>query len=110
MDNNENKTLGIDITPEKASGSYSNLALIAHSHSEFIIDFASVLPGLPKAQVQSRVIMAPEHAKRLMFALQENISKYESHFGEIDLNGSNPRPRGTFNFNDFNKGGGDNRS
>ena len=65
--------------------SYSNLAIISHSRSEFILDFAATLPGLPKALIGDRIIMSPEHAKRLLGALTENIRKYESQFGEIRL-------------------------
>lgn len=83
-DNNQNQ-LQIELKPEQAGGTYSNLAILTHSASEFILDFASVLPGLSKALVQSRVIMAPEHAKRLLFALQDNVQKYEAQFGQIKL-------------------------
>ena len=89
MDNNKEKPqqnqLTIELKPEIARGIYSNLAIISHSHSEFIIDFASNLPGFPKAEIGSRIIMTPEHAKRLLGALSENIRKYESQFGEIRL-------------------------
>ena len=75
----------MNLKPEIASGEYSNFALISHSHSDFVIDFARVLPGMPKPEVCSRVILAPEHAKRLLGALQENIYKYEQEFGKIEL-------------------------
>ena len=77
--------LQIDITPEMAQGVYSNFAIISHSHAEFIVDLASTLPGTSKSQVVSRVIMAPEHAKRLAMALQENVMRYEQEFGKIQL-------------------------
>ena len=77
--------LQIELTPEKAQGEYANFAIITHSSSEFIVDFARMLPGLPKAQVRSRVILAPEHAKRLLGALQENIMRYERQFGQIKM-------------------------
>lgn len=77
--------LQIELTPEVAGGIYSNLAMIAHGNTEFILDFISMLPGLPKAQVKSRIVMAPEHAKRLLYALQENIARYEQTFGQIEL-------------------------
>jgi len=77
--------LQIELVPEKAQGEYANLAIITHSSSEFIVDFARMLPGLPKAQVCSRVIMAPEHAKRLLGALQENIMRYENTYGTIKM-------------------------
>ena len=67
----------------KNLGNYSNLAIIAHSTSEFIIDFAAVMPAVPKAKVKSRVILTPEHAKRLLMSLQENIVRYESVHGQI---------------------------
>ena len=83
----------IDVKPEVAKGSYSNLAIITHSHTEFILDFASMLPGLAKPEVHNRIIMNPEHAKRLLLALQDNISKYESQNGMISLGGE---PKATF--------------
>ena len=84
---NENKQHGIDVEldAEVAQGHYSNLAIISHSTSEFIIDFAAVLPGLPKAKVKSRIILTPEHAKRLLLSLQENIARYETNVGRIEL-------------------------
>lgn len=84
---NENKQHGIDIEldAEVAQGHYSNLAIIAHSTSEFILDFAAILPGLPKAKVKSRIILTPEHAKRLLMSLQENVARYESNVGRIEL-------------------------
>lgn len=84
-ENKNQQQLQLNLRPEIALGQYSNLALISHSHSDFVLDFARMLPGLPKAEVCSRVIMAPEHAKRLLGALQENIYKYEQKFGKIDL-------------------------
>ena len=86
--------------PAVAGGIYSNLAIISHSHSEFIIDFAAVLPGLPGPKVESRILMTPEHAKRLLNALAENIGKYENQYGKIEI--VNQQPRGTFNLADFN--------
>ena len=68
-----------------AQGTYANLAVITHSSSEFIVDFVRVMPGLPKAGVKSRIVLAPEHAKRLLRALEENIGKYERTFGPIRL-------------------------
>ena len=74
-DNNKNNQnqFQMGINPEVAEGIYSNLALITHSSSDFILDFACALPGMPQPQIKSRVIMAPEHAKRLLQALQSNI-------------------------------------
>lgn len=83
--NNTQHGLQIDLDPQTALGEYANLVLITHSSSDFIFDFARILPGVPKAQVRNRVIMAPEHAKRLLMALQENIYKYEQHFGAITI-------------------------
>jgi len=69
--------LNIELSSEVALGTYSNLAIINHSSSEFIFDFISMLPGIPKPQVNSRIIMTAEHAKKLMLAIQDNIAKYE---------------------------------
>ena len=84
---NENNKQGIEIQLDEqvAQGNYCNLAIIAHSTSEFIIDFATMLPGLPKARVKSRVVLTPEHAKRLLLSLQENINRYESNVGKINI-------------------------
>lgn len=75
--------LKIELTPEVASGHYSNLAVISHSGNEFYLDFISVAPNMPQAKVQSRIIMTPENTKNLLFALRDNITKYEENFGEI---------------------------
>ena len=85
-DKKKNQSLEIELKEGVAEGVYSNMTVLAHSPSEFVIDFISVLPGVAKGQVRSRVIMAPEHVKRLMFALQDNIAKYESMFGKIEIN------------------------
>lgn len=77
--------LEFDLDEQVAQGNYSNLAIISHSTSEFIIDFAAVLPGVTKARVKSRVILTPEHAKRLLRSLQENIVRYESSMGKIEI-------------------------
>ncbi len=77
--------LNIELSNEVAQGSYSNLAIITHSSSEFILDFVRLMPGVPKAQVNNRIIMNAEHAKRLFLAMQDNISKFENQFGEIEL-------------------------
>lgn len=82
---NPDGQLQIELKEEIAQGTYANLAIITHSSSEFVLDFIRVLPGLPKAGVQSRVILAPEHAKRLLHALEENIAKYERVFGPVRL-------------------------
>jgi hypothetical protein len=75
--------LNIELTEEVAEGTYSNLAIINHSPSEFVVDFIQMMPGVPKAKVKSRVILTPQHAKRLMKALVDNISKFENQHGEI---------------------------
>ena len=85
--NKEGQQLQIELVPEVAGGVYANLAVLSHSKTEFVCDFVSALPGLQKAQVRSRVILAPEHAKRLLIALQDNIAKYENQFGPINLGG-----------------------
>jgi hypothetical protein len=80
--------INIELNEEVASGVYSNLAVITHSNSEFILDFIRVMPGVPKAQVKSRIILTPQHAKRLMKALKENVSKFEAIHGPIrDIQG-----------------------
>lgn len=81
---NESNQLNIELSDEVAQGIYSNLAVISHSSSEFIVDFIRLMPGVPKAKVQSRIILTPEHAKRLLSALQDNIIKYEKKFGQIN--------------------------
>jgi hypothetical protein len=84
---NENTKPGIEIQLDEqvAQGNYCNLAIIAHSTSEFVLDFATMLPGLPKARVKSRVVLTPEHAKRLLLSLQENITRYENNVGKINI-------------------------
>lgn len=75
--------LNIEISEEVAEGTYANLAIITHSHAEFVIDFVNVMPGTPKSKVKSRIILTPQHAKRFMKAMMENISKYEAANGPI---------------------------
>ena len=102
MNDNEKKQqpgLQIELTPEKAQGEYANFAIITHSSSEFIVDFARMLPGVAKAQVRSRVILAPEHAKRLLGALQENIMRYEHTYGAIKIPQTKEEPRTIAPFN-----------
>ncbi len=77
--------LNIELNNEVAQGSYSNLAIITHSSSEFILDFIKMMPGVPKPQVTNRIIMTAEHAKRLLLALEENIEKFENQYGEIKI-------------------------
>lgn len=105
MDNNEKQTqINLELKPETARGSYSNLAIISHSRSEFILDFATMLPGLPKPEVQHRIVMTPEHCKRLFNALAENLGRYEAQYGPIGLGGA-PEQKGTFNLADFTPNG-----
>jgi len=87
---NENQ-LNIELSEEIAEGIYSNLAIITHSNSEFVLDFIRVMPGIPKAKVKSRIILTPEHAKRLLTALDENIEKFEAVNGRIKIQ---PEPAG----------------
>ena len=75
-----------------AEGTYSNLAIITHSNSEFVVDFIRIMPGVPKAKVKSRIVLTPEHAKRLALALGENISEYEEMNGTIQVNEAPPIP------------------
>ena len=90
MDNNNiDKNFHLTLSPEAAKGNYSNLAVISHSSSEFVIDFARMSPGFKQPEVCSRIILAPEHAKRLLYALQDNIGKYEQMFGAIRM----PQPK-----------------
>lgn len=83
-ENNQPPTqLNIEISEEVAEGNYSNLAIITHSHAEFVIDFVNVMPGTPKSKVKSRVILTPQHAKRFMKALTEYVSRFEQLNGKI---------------------------
>ncbi len=75
--------LNIELDDKMAEGTYANLAIINHSVSEFIVDFISVMPGQPKAKVKSRIILTPQHAKRLVKALAENVKRFEKSHGEI---------------------------
>lgn len=81
--NNPANQLNIEISEEVAEGEYANLAIITHSHAEFVIDFVNVMPGTPKSRVKSRIILTPQHAKRFMKALIENIDRFEVVNGEI---------------------------
>src|SRR5210317_212803 len=82
-DQKQQNQINIELSEEMAEGTYSNLAVITHSHAEFIVDFIKMLPGIPKAKVKSRIILTPQHAKRLLRALQDNISKFETMHGHI---------------------------
>lgn len=83
--------INIELSEEVAEGVYANLAMIAHSNSEFVIDFIRLMPGVPKAKVKSRIVVTPEHAKRLLTALADNIKKYEENFGEIKKTDEAPK-------------------
>lgn len=85
------KQINIELSEDTAEGIYANLAMIAHSSSEFVIDFIRLMPGVPKAKVKSRIVITPEHAKRLLNALEDNINKYEEHFGEVKQNDEMPK-------------------
>lgn len=75
--------INIELDEKTAEGTYSNLAIINHSSSEFVVDFVAMMPGAPKAKVKSRIVLTPQHAKRLLKALNDNISRYESNHGAI---------------------------
>ena len=84
MDENQNQNqLNIELSEEVADGIYSNLAIITHSASEFVVDFVRVMPGVPKAKVKARIVLTPQHAKRLLAALNDNIGKFEAVHGTI---------------------------
>ena len=91
MNQKKDKQINIELGEKEAEGTYSNLVLISHSPAEFVFDFIRVVPGKPKAKVYSRIIMAPQHAKSLLGALQENVRKYEHQFGEIKMLAGQPR-------------------
>ena len=80
----QKKEFKIELTPEVAAGHYSNLAVISHSAQEVFLDFVAVTPQAPQARVNTRVIMTPENAKNLLFALRDNIAKFEATFGDIE--------------------------
>jgi hypothetical protein len=84
--------MNIELSEEVADGTYSNLAIINHSISEFVVDFINVMPGVPKAKVKSRIVLTPQHAKRFLKALNDNISKFESLHGEIKEQETPPVP------------------
>jgi hypothetical protein len=90
--------INIELKEDVAQGIYSNLAIITHSSSEFVIDFVRIMPGIPKANVQSRIILTPEHAKRLLLALKDNIAKFESAHGPIKDVESSGAPHIPMNF------------
>lgn len=84
MDKNQKKnSINLELDEKISQGIYSNLALINHSVSEFVVDFVNIMPGVPKAKVKSRIILTPQHAKRFSKAMSENISRFEKSNGEI---------------------------
>ena len=85
-------SINIELGEKEAEGIYSNLALISHSPSEFIVDFARVLPGIPKSRVYARIVMTPLHAKLLCQALDQNLKKFEETFGKIQIHGDPAGP------------------
>lgn len=89
--NAQQNQINIELSEEVAEGEYANLAMIAHSNSEFVIDFIRLMPGVPKAKVKSRIVITPEHAKRLLGALSDNISKYEAIHGPIKQTDGAPK-------------------
>ena len=89
-ESNKNQ-ISIELSEEMAEGEYANLATIAHSNSEFVIDFIRLMPGTPKAKVKARIIVTPEHAKRLLYALKDNIDKFEDAFGDIKQTDESPK-------------------
>ncbi|MCB0661553.1 MAG: DUF3467 domain-containing protein [Saprospiraceae bacterium] len=102
-DNNNNNPQGpnqlnIELPEEIAEGTYSNLAIISHSHSEFVLDFIRLMPNVPKAKVKSRIVLTPQHAKRLLKALVENVKKFEGQYGPIQDQPDTP-PFPPMNFN-----------
>ena len=92
--------LNIELKEDIAQGVYSNLAIISHSSSEFVLDFVRIMPGMPKAEVKSRIVLTPENAKRLLLALGENMGRYESGFGPVKLD-----ERGSTGFGPFGQVG-----
>ena len=83
MKNEKTKNINIELDEKTAQGQYSNLVVVNHSPTEFVLDFVNIMPGSPKAKVSSRIIITPQHAKKFLKAINENISRYEKTFGEI---------------------------
>lgn len=88
MQESTENQLNIELSEDIAEGTYANLAVITHSNSEFVLDFIRIMPGTPKAKVKSRIVLTPDHAKRLLMALEDNISKFEMVNGKIKLGNS----------------------
>ena len=95
--NPQQPAINIEISEEVAEGIYSNLAIISHSNAEFVVDFIRMMPNVPKAKVKARIVLTPQHAKRLLYALKDNVQKYESQFGKIDEPDQTPFPPMNFN-------------
>lgn len=89
--------VNIELDDDVAEGTYSNLAIVNHSNSEFVVDFVRMMPGVPKAKVKSRIVLTPHHAKRLLGALSENVKKFESIHGEIEEQNTNEQSPPTMN-------------
>jgi len=96
MENQDQNQINIELTEDMAEGTYSNLAIITHSQTEFVVDFVRMMPGAPKARVKSRIILTPHHAKRLLHALHDNLGRYEQSFGVIDVHDNQPALPMTF--------------
>lgn len=93
MNEKKENQINIELSEELAGGIYSNLSVITHSHSEFIVDFIQMMPGVPKAKVKSRIVLTPDNAKKLLQALADNVKKFEANNGPIKINGpQNPIP------------------
>ena len=92
MEEEKNSEISVELSEEVAEGIYSNLAVITHSNTEFVLDFIRVMPGIPKAKVKSRIILTPEHAMRLMNAMKDNIEKFEKVNGKINTHDGPPFP------------------
>jgi hypothetical protein len=97
MAEQEQQGLNIELSEEVAEGVYSNLAIISHSPSEFVVDFIRMVPNVPKAKVKSRIVLTPQHAKRFLAALADNVTRYEAQFGKIHEPDNNPYPHMNFN-------------
>lgn len=102
---NNDQQINVELSEEVAEGVYSNLAMIAHSNSEFVLDFIRLFPGVPKAKVKARIIVTPEHAKRLLAALKDNIRKYEDAYGPIQDRNDNEAANFNFPMNFGGPGG-----
>lgn len=94
QDKNKPQQINIELPENLAEGTYANLVIVSHSQAEFVMDFTRILPGVPKAKVQSRILMTPLHAKKFAQALQDNIRKFESQNGEIKTGGGPSDPLG----------------